>query len=40
MHGQAPTISVQELYAQLGTAAAPVVVDVRKSAGEQSKKET
>ena len=30
MHGQAPTISAQELYVQLGNAAAPVVVDVRK----------
>jgi hypothetical protein len=30
MHGQAPTISTKELYAQLGTAAAPVVIDARK----------
>ena len=30
MHGQAPTISTKELYAQLGTAKAPVVVDARK----------
>ena len=30
MHGQAPTISTKELYAQLGTAAAAVVVDARK----------
>ena len=30
MHGQAPTISTKELYAQLGTATAPVVVDARK----------
>ena len=30
MHGQAPTISTKELYAQLGTVAAPVVVDARK----------
>ena len=30
MHGQAPTISTKELYAQLGTAAAPIVVDARK----------
>jgi rhodanese-related sulfurtransferase len=30
MGGQAPTLSAQELYSQLGTAAAPVVVDTRK----------
>jgi rhodanese-related sulfurtransferase len=30
MHGQASTISAQELYSHLGTAAAPVVVDARK----------
>jgi len=30
MYGQAPTISTKELYAQLGTATAPVVVDARK----------
>jgi len=30
MYGQAPTISTKELYAQLGTVAAPVVVDARK----------
>jgi hypothetical protein len=30
MDGQARTISAQELYAHLGTAAAPAVVDVRK----------
>jgi rhodanese-related sulfurtransferase len=30
MRGQASTISAQELYSHLGTAAAPVVVDARK----------
>src|SRR5262249_62391702 len=30
MYGQAPTISTKELYAQLGTVAAPVVVDARR----------
>jgi rhodanese-related sulfurtransferase len=30
MYGQAQTISAKELYAHLGTAAAPIVVDARK----------
>ena len=30
MYGQVPTISAQQLYAHLGTAAAPVVVNARK----------
>ena len=30
MDGQPPTITPQELYARLGTATAPVVVDIRK----------
>ena len=30
MHGQAPTISTKELYVQVGTATAPIVIDARK----------